>query len=43
MNATSSSLPQATPAGASGHPAADDETTVDATRRIPAHRAGRHV
>lgn len=31
MNTTSSSLPQATPAG----PAADDETAVDATRRIP--------
>ena len=37
MNATSSSLPQATPAGASGHPAADDETAVDATGRIPPH------
>lgn len=37
MNATSSSVPQATPAGASRHPAADDETTVDATGRIPPH------
>lgn len=37
MNATSSSVPQATPARASGHPAADDETTVDATGRIPSH------
>ena len=36
MNASSSSFP-VTPASASGRPAPDDDTPIDATERIPAH------